>query len=131
MQSGDEVIVGVNRYQSGESEPIELHRIDPDAEQRQVERTQAVRAERDAAAWEAALAAVRAAAGSDANVLAADARGAARRCDGRGGVRGPARGLGHLRRAQGARPSRGEAREWGACAAVRSRRRRPWGADAL
>ncbi|MGH3074177.1 MAG: acyl-CoA mutase large subunit family protein [Gaiellales bacterium] len=69
VQAGDDVIVGVNRYQSGESEPIELHRIDPDAEQRQVNRTRAARAGRDGAAWEAAVAAVRAAAGSDANVL--------------------------------------------------------------
>ena len=69
VQAGDDVIVGVNRYQSGESEPIELHRIDPDAEQRQVDRTRRARAGRDAAAWEAAVAAVRTAAGSDANVL--------------------------------------------------------------
>ena len=69
VQAGDDVIVGVNRYQSGESEPIELHRIDPDAEQRQVDRTRRARAERDTAAWEAAVAAVRAAAGSEANVL--------------------------------------------------------------
>jgi methylmalonyl-CoA mutase N-terminal domain/subunit len=69
VQAGEDVIVGVNRYQSGESEPIELLRIEPDAEQRQVDRTRRVRAERDPAAWESALAAVRAAAGSDANVL--------------------------------------------------------------
>ncbi len=69
VQAGEEVIVGVNRYQSGESEPIELLRIEPDAEQRQVDRTRRVRAERDPAAWEAALAAVRDAAGSDLNVL--------------------------------------------------------------
>ena len=69
VQAGEDVIVGVNRYQSGESEPIELLRIEPDAEQRQVDRTRRVRAERDPAAWEAAVAAVRAAAGSDANVL--------------------------------------------------------------
>jgi methylmalonyl-CoA mutase, N-terminal domain len=69
VQAGDDVIVGVNRYQSGESEPIELHRIDPDAERRQVDRTRAARAGRDAAAWEAAVGAVRDAAGSEVNVL--------------------------------------------------------------
>ena len=69
VQAGEDVIVGVNRYQSGESEPIELLRIEPDAEQRQVERTRRVRAERDPAAWESAVAAVRGAAGSDVNVL--------------------------------------------------------------
>jgi methylmalonyl-CoA mutase, N-terminal domain len=69
VQAGKDVIVGVNRYQSGESEPIELLRIDPDAERRQVERTRRVRSERDAGAWEAAVASVREAAGADANVL--------------------------------------------------------------
>jgi len=69
VQAGEDVIVGVNRYRSGESEPIELLRIDPDAERRQVERTQRVRAERDPEAWESAVAAVTRAASSDENVL--------------------------------------------------------------
>jgi methylmalonyl-CoA mutase N-terminal domain/subunit len=69
VQEDEDVIVGVNRYQSGESEPIELLRIDPAAEHRQVERTRRVREERDAGAWEAAVAAVREAASGDANVL--------------------------------------------------------------
>jgi methylmalonyl-CoA mutase, N-terminal domain len=69
VQAGEDVIVGVNRFRSGESEPIELLRIDPDAERRQVERTRRARAERDAGDWEAAVAAVRQAAGSDENVL--------------------------------------------------------------
>ena len=44
VQSGEEVIVGVNRYTEGSGEqPIELHTIDPEAERRQVERTQALR----------------------------------------------------------------------------------------
>jgi methylmalonyl-CoA mutase, N-terminal domain len=69
VQAGDDVIVGVNRYRSGESEPIELLRIEPDAERRQVERTKRVRAAREAGAWEPAVAAVRRAAASDENVL--------------------------------------------------------------
>jgi methylmalonyl-CoA mutase N-terminal domain/subunit len=69
VQAGDDVIVGVNRYRSGESEPIELLRIDPGAELRQVERTKRVRAERDAGEWESAVAAVSRAAVSDDNVL--------------------------------------------------------------
>jgi methylmalonyl-CoA mutase N-terminal domain/subunit len=69
VQEGEDVIVGVNRYRSGASEPIELHRIDPGSERRQVERTQRVRAERDPTPWESAVAAVRDAAGSDTNVL--------------------------------------------------------------
>src|SRR5687767_6421084 len=52
VESGDRVIVGVNRYVEEETEPIELLRIDPAAEKRQLERTARVRAERDAGAAE-------------------------------------------------------------------------------
>ncbi len=69
VQSGEQVIVGVNRYAAEREAPIELHRIDPEAERRQCERTAAVRAGRDPAAVEAALAEVRAAALGDANLL--------------------------------------------------------------
>jgi methylmalonyl-CoA mutase, N-terminal domain len=69
VQSGEQVIVGVNRYAAERETPIELHRIDPEAERRQCERTAAVRAERDSGAVESALAEVRAAAGGDANLL--------------------------------------------------------------
>src|SRR5688500_10552302 len=48
VESGEKVIVGVNEYREAESEPIELHRIDPAAEKRQLERTTKVRAARDA-----------------------------------------------------------------------------------
>jgi methylmalonyl-CoA mutase N-terminal domain/subunit len=68
VQEGEEVIVGVNRYRGEESEPIELLRIDPDAERRQVERTVRVRAERDGAAA-AALERVAAAAAGEENLL--------------------------------------------------------------
>src|SRR5690349_6137469 len=50
VESGERVIVGVNRYEEAEAEEIELHRIDPEAERRQLERTARVRAERDAQA---------------------------------------------------------------------------------
>src|SRR5216117_1542166 len=59
VESGERVIVGVNRYQEEKPDLIELHRIDPEAERRQLERTVQVRAERDGAAAEAALAHVR------------------------------------------------------------------------
>src|SRR6187401_3480128 len=48
LESGDEVLVGVNRFveeQGGEE--IDLYRLDPEAERRQVERTARVRAERE------------------------------------------------------------------------------------
>jgi methylmalonyl-CoA mutase, N-terminal domain len=70
VESGERVIVGVNRYEEEETEPIELHRIDPAAEKRQLDRTAKVRAERDAAAAEDALAEVRRVALSDENLLA-------------------------------------------------------------
>jgi len=69
VQSGEQVIVGVNRYAAEREATIELHRIDPEAERRQCERTAAVRAERDPGAVESALAEVRAAATGDANLL--------------------------------------------------------------
>jgi methylmalonyl-CoA mutase, N-terminal domain len=69
VESGERVIVGVNRYEEHEPEPIELHRIDPEAERRQLERTARVREERDAGAAEAALARVREAAQGPENLL--------------------------------------------------------------
>jgi len=59
----------VNAFTETEAGEIELQRIDPEIERRQLARTVRVRAERDAAAAEAALAAVRAAAEGDANLL--------------------------------------------------------------
>jgi len=69
VESGERVIVGVNRYREDEPEQIELQRIDPEAERRQLERTAGVRAGREAAAAEAALARVREAAGGSENLL--------------------------------------------------------------
>ncbi|MFL6004740.1 MAG: methylmalonyl-CoA mutase [Gaiellaceae bacterium] len=69
VESGERVIVGVNRYEEAEPEPIELHRIDPEAERRQLERTARVRAERDAGAAEAARDRVREAARGSDNLL--------------------------------------------------------------
>jgi methylmalonyl-CoA mutase, N-terminal domain len=69
VESGERVIVGVNRYEEEEPEPIELHRIDPEAERHQLERTARVRAERDGRAAESALARVREAAGGTENLL--------------------------------------------------------------
>jgi methylmalonyl-CoA mutase N-terminal domain/subunit len=69
VQSGEEVIVGVNRYTEGSGEQIELHTIDPEAERRQVERTQALRRRRDAGAVEQALAEVGRVAAGEHNLL--------------------------------------------------------------
>ena len=50
------MIVGVNRYELDEESPVEILRIDPALERQQIERVQALRARRDSAAAEAALA---------------------------------------------------------------------------
>jgi methylmalonyl-CoA mutase N-terminal domain/subunit len=69
VEAGECVIVGVNAFAEDEPESIELHRLDPEAERRQLERTARVRADRDAAQAHAALEAVRAAATADTNML--------------------------------------------------------------
>jgi methylmalonyl-CoA mutase N-terminal domain/subunit len=69
VEAGTRVLVGVNRFLEGESEEVELHRVDPNAERRQRERTARIRAERDAAVAERALAEVRAVSQGDANML--------------------------------------------------------------
>jgi methylmalonyl-CoA mutase N-terminal domain/subunit len=69
VETCSRVVVGVNRYQEDDAEPIELHELDPEAEKRQLQRTARVRAERDAEAAERALAEVRRVARADANLL--------------------------------------------------------------
>ena len=69
VETGERVIVGVNRFQDEHEEKVELQRIDPETERRQLERTARVRAERNAAEAAAALAAVRETARGDANLL--------------------------------------------------------------
>jgi methylmalonyl-CoA mutase N-terminal domain/subunit len=56
VERGERVIVGVNRYEVEEEQPVEILRIDPALEQKQIERVQAVRERRDSAAAEAAVA---------------------------------------------------------------------------
>jgi methylmalonyl-CoA mutase N-terminal domain/subunit len=69
VEAGERVIVGVNRFTEEESEPIELHRLDPEAERRQLERTARVRSERNTADVDAALSEVRRVALGDGNLL--------------------------------------------------------------
>jgi methylmalonyl-CoA mutase, N-terminal domain len=69
VEAGERVIVGVNKFTEGDEEEVELYRLDPAAEKRQLERTARVRAERNAEEAERALAAVLDAARGDANLL--------------------------------------------------------------
>ncbi len=72
VESGERLVVGVNAFTDGEADDgrIELHRLDPEIERRQLERTARVRAERSAEEAAAALAEVRRVAGSTGNLLA-------------------------------------------------------------
>src|SRR5690242_12983049 len=69
VEGGERVIVGVNKYALDEEQPIELHTIDPAAEERQRERTARVRTERSAADAESALAQVGETAAGNGNLL--------------------------------------------------------------
>jgi methylmalonyl-CoA mutase, N-terminal domain len=69
VEAGERVIVGVNRFTEGNEEAIELHRLDPAAEKRQIERTARVRSERNPEEADWALTAVRETAGGDGNLL--------------------------------------------------------------
>ena len=69
VDNGSRTVVGVNRYVDDAPEPAEVFPLDPERQRRQVERTQRVRAERDGAAVDAALADVGAAARGTQNLL--------------------------------------------------------------
>ena len=109
VQSGEEVIVGVNRWTEESEQPIQLHTIDPEAERRQVERTQAsARPPRRGGGRVGAGSSGERGAGRG-QPAAADARGASSGCDDRRGLPGAARRVGHLRR-----PARASVRTTGA-----------------
>jgi methylmalonyl-CoA mutase N-terminal domain/subunit len=72
VEAGERVTVGVNRFQEdAEQAPADILRIDPQLERAQVERVRALRARRDAAAWQAALDALERRARSGGNVVPA------------------------------------------------------------
>jgi methylmalonyl-CoA mutase N-terminal domain/subunit len=69
VERGERGIVGVNRFAEDESQAVELQRIDPEAERRQLARTARVRAERSSDEAAAALDAVREASRGETNLL--------------------------------------------------------------
>ena len=69
--SGARTLVGVNSYTEGDDGEIEILRIDPALERKQIDRVQGVRALRDSAAVERALAVIREQAATDANLMPA------------------------------------------------------------
>jgi methylmalonyl-CoA mutase, N-terminal domain len=69
IDSGEKVLVGVNRFTLDEEEPYEPLRVNPAIEAEQCERLAALRAERDQPAVDAALEELREAARGEANCL--------------------------------------------------------------
>ncbi len=69
IESGERVVVGVNRFVAGQEDPVELMEIDPELERRQIERVGKVRAERDQGAVDKALTALGDAARGSDNLL--------------------------------------------------------------
>ena len=71
IETGDQVVVGVNAFRDEERHATPTLRIDPQGERRQVEAVRRLRAERDPAAWTAALARVADAARGGENLMPA------------------------------------------------------------
>jgi methylmalonyl-CoA mutase N-terminal domain/subunit len=71
VESGEQVVVGVNRFRDDEPHTPELQRIDPTAERQQVEAVHRLRAERDQAACQHALARLAQAAAGTENLMPA------------------------------------------------------------
>jgi methylmalonyl-CoA mutase N-terminal domain/subunit len=69
VETGQQVIVGVNKFRQEEETPVPIQRIDEALEKKQVERTRALRARRDAGPWNASLAAIEDAARSGENLM--------------------------------------------------------------
>jgi methylmalonyl-CoA mutase N-terminal domain/subunit len=63
------VVVGVNRFHAEEEKAVPIQRIDPSLEPKQVERLRALRAKRNAGAWQAAIQAVEDTARSGENLM--------------------------------------------------------------
>ncbi len=69
IDKGERVVVGVNRFADAQRASIEMLRIDPESEERQIAGVRALRLARPAVAWSTAMEAVVGAARSDANLV--------------------------------------------------------------
>jgi methylmalonyl-CoA mutase, N-terminal domain len=69
LEQGQRVIVGVNRYRQDDEQELELLRIDPALEEKQIARVRSLRERRDRAAAGAALAKLKEGAAGDANLM--------------------------------------------------------------
>lgn len=71
IESGEQVVVGVNRFQSDEAQPVPTFKLDPGAAERQVAKLKSVRERRDSAAVLRTLADLRETCKSGGNVMPA------------------------------------------------------------
>ncbi|HUP54919.1 MAG TPA: methylmalonyl-CoA mutase family protein, partial [Methylomirabilota bacterium] len=69
VDSGEQVVVGVNKFRDDELTTPPTQRIDPEGERRQVERVQRVRAGRSADAWTSAMDELERVARADGNLM--------------------------------------------------------------
>jgi methylmalonyl-CoA mutase N-terminal domain/subunit len=69
IESSDSIVVGVNRFQVEEEQPIATLRVDPAREREQIERVRAVRQKRDAQLAESCLEKLEQAAGTSENLV--------------------------------------------------------------
>jgi methylmalonyl-CoA mutase N-terminal domain/subunit len=69
VESGERVVVGVNRYEGESADPIPILRIDPAFEGKQIARLEAMKATRDPGPVESRLATLRSAAAGDENLM--------------------------------------------------------------
>jgi len=69
IERQERIIVGVNRYQQVDESPMEILRIPPELERKQIDRVRATRARRDSQVVEAALAELREAAAGGRNLM--------------------------------------------------------------
>jgi methylmalonyl-CoA mutase, N-terminal domain len=68
-RSGQDIIVGVNKYVTDEIDDVDILRVDPESEERQLARLVRVKADRDDAALEAKLESLRDVARGEGNLL--------------------------------------------------------------
>jgi methylmalonyl-CoA mutase N-terminal domain/subunit len=69
VNAGQRIVVGVNRYESDDDEPIPILRIDPALERKQLDRLNATRARRDSTDVERTLAELKRAAAGEENLM--------------------------------------------------------------
>jgi methylmalonyl-CoA mutase N-terminal domain/subunit len=69
VETGQQIIVGVNKFRQEVETPVPLQRIDEALEKKQVERTRALRARRDAGPWKDSLTQIEDAARSGENLM--------------------------------------------------------------